>query len=167
MLARALFRRVRTAYPHFVLAAGGGHWRTPAEGPGLRRSDFPQRPLGVLTLGRRAFYRPTSIREERFTPIWAVSVAGVIVAAIWCSSLAYRHVRVFRRAGGRLRSMRVRRGVTCVRRWSCVLLATAYLLWNLLQPARPEPAVAEAADLERARQDHQPVRSHYRAIPLR
>ena len=34
--------------------------------------------LIVLTLGRRAFYRPTSILEERFTPIWAVSIVGVI-----------------------------------------------------------------------------------------
>ncbi len=46
----------------------------------------------MLALGRRAFYRPTSILEERFTPTWAVSVAGVIVAAIWILMLAYRHV---------------------------------------------------------------------------
>ena len=30
-------------------------------------------------LGRRAFYRPTAILSERFTPAWVVSIVGVIV----------------------------------------------------------------------------------------
>src|SRR6185436_6567624 len=35
---------------------------------------------GVLWLGRSAFYRPASIFAERFTPVWVVSIVGVIAA---------------------------------------------------------------------------------------
>jgi phosphatidylglycerol lysyltransferase len=106
--------------------------------------------LVVLTLGRRAFYRPTSILEERFTPIWAVSVAGVIATAVWVAMLAYRHVEysgelwwTFALDANAPRALRATLVV--------VLLATAYLLLNLLQPAKPEPAVANGNDLERAK----------------
>ena len=46
--------------------------------------------------------------------------------------------------------MRTRRA-RCVRLFLVVVLATAYLLLNMLQPARPEPGVANAQDLEQAR----------------
>jgi phosphatidylglycerol lysyltransferase len=88
--------------------------------------------------------------EERFTPAGAVSVAGVIAAAIWILMLAYRHVEY----SGELwwtfafdaNAPRALRATVVV-----VLLATTFLLLNLLQPAKPEPAVAKEEDLERAR----------------
>jgi len=150
VLARALFRRVQAAYhiSFWLLVAGIGASL-------LKGLDFEEGivlglVLVVLTLGRRAFYRPTSILEERFTPIWAVSVAGVIATAVWIVLLAYRHVEysgdlwwTFALDANAPRALRATLIV--------VILATAYLLLNLLRPARPEPAVADAADLERAK----------------
>ena len=150
VLARALFRRVQAAYhiSFWLLVAGIGASL-------LKGLDFEEGivlgvVLIVLTLGRRAFYRPTSILEERFTPIWAVSVAGVIATAIWIAMFAYRHVDysgelwwTFALDANAPRALRATLVV--------VLLATAWLLLNLLQPARPEPAVADREDLERAK----------------
>jgi len=106
--------------------------------------------LAVLVLGRRAFYRPTSILDERFTPIWAVSIAGVIATAIWLSFLAFRHIEfsndLWWTFAMDANAPRILRATFLV-----VVLATAYLLLNVLQPARPEPGVADAKDLEHAR----------------
>ncbi len=150
VLARALFRRVQAAYhiSFWLLCAGIGVSL-------LKGLDFEEAialsvVLVVLTLGRRAFYRPTSILEERFTPIWAVSVAGVIATSIWIAMFAYRHVEyshelwwTFALDANAPRALRATLVV--------VVLATAWLLLNLLQPARPEPAVATREDLERAK----------------
>jgi len=150
VLARALFRRVQAAYhiSFWLLVAG-------IAASLLKGLDFEEAiiltiVLGVLALGRREFYRPTSILEERFSPVWVVSVAGVIAAMIWITLLAYRHVEysqhlwwTFALDANAPRALRA--GLVVV------LLGTAYLLLNLLRPARPEPAVADQADLERAR----------------
>ena len=150
VLARALFRRVQVAYhiSFWLLVAG-------VIASLLKGLDFEEAiilgvVLAVLTLGKRAFYRPTSILEERFTPAWAVSVAGVIAAAIWILMLAYRHVEYSRELWWTFafdaNAPRALRATLVV-----VLIATMFLLLNLLQPARPEPAVAKEEDLERAR----------------
>lgn len=150
VLSRALFRRVHAAYhiSFWLLAAG-------IAASLLKGLDFEEATvlaivLAVLVLGRRAFYRPTSILDERFTPIWAVSIAGVIATAIWVSFLAFRHIELshdlwwtFALDANASRTLRAT--------FLVVVLATAYLLLNLLQPARPEPGVADAKDLEQAR----------------
>lgn len=150
VLARALFRRVQAAYhiSFWLLVAG-------IAASLLKGLDFEEAlALGivliVLTLGRRAFYRPTSILEERFTPIWAASIAGVIATAIWIAMFAYRHVEYSHDLWWTFavdeNAPRALRAIVVV-----MLLAGAWLLLNLLQPPRPEPAVANEADLERAR----------------
>ena len=150
VLSRALFRRVQAAYhiSFWLLAAG-------IAASLLKGLDFEEATilaivLAVLVLGRRAFYRPTSILDERFTPIWAVSIAGVIATAIWVSFLAFRHIEfsndllwTFAMDANAPRSLRAT--------FLVVVLATAYLLLNVLQPARPEPGVADAKDLDQAR----------------
>jgi len=150
VLSRALFRRVHAAYhiSFWLLAAG-------IAASLLKGLDFEEATvlaivLAVLVLGRRAFYRPTSILDERFTPIWAVSIAGVIATAIWVSFLAFRHIELsndlwwtFALDANAPRTLRAT--------FLVVVLATAYLLLNVLQPARPEPGVADAKDLEQAR----------------
>jgi phosphatidylglycerol lysyltransferase len=150
VLSRALFRRVQAAYhiSFWLLAAG-------IAASLLKGLDFEEATvlalvLAVLVLGRRAFYRPTSILDERFTPIWAVSIAGVIATAIWLSFLSFRHIEfsndlwwTFAMDANAPRTLRAT--------FLVVVLATAYLLLNVLQPARPEPGVADAKDLEHAR----------------
>jgi phosphatidylglycerol lysyltransferase len=104
----------------------------------------------VLVLGRRAFYRPTAILEERFTPVWVASIAGVVAMAVWLGIISYRHIAyshelwwTFAFDGNAPRMLRAS--------LSIVVLGTAYVLLNMLRPARPEPAVAGAAELARAR----------------
>jgi phosphatidylglycerol lysyltransferase len=150
VLSRALFRRVQVAYhiSFWLLAAG-------IAASLLKGLDFEEATvlaivLAVLVLGRRAFYRPTSILEEPFTPIWAVSIAGVIATAVWVSFLAFRHIELsndlwwtFAMDANAPRTLRAT--------FLVVVLAAALLLLNLLQPARPEPGVADAQDLDKAR----------------
>ena len=150
VLARALFRRVQVAYHISFWLLVAGIIASLLKGLDFEEGIILAVVLGVLTLGKRAFYRPTSILEERFTPAWAVSVAGVIAAAIWILMLAYRHVEYSRELWWTFafdaNAPRALRATLVV-----VLLATTFLLLNLLQPARPEPAVAKDEDLERAR----------------
>ena len=74
----------------------------------------------------------------------------MIAAAIWILMLAYRHVDYSRELWWTFafdaNAPRALRATLVV-----VLVATTFLLLNLLQPARPEPAVAKDEDLERAR----------------
>ncbi len=150
VLARALFRRVQVAYHISFWLLVAGIVASLLKGLDFEEGIILAIVLGVLTLGKRAFYRPTSILEERFTPAWAASVAGVIAAAIWIVMLAYRHVDYSRELWWTFafdaNAPRALRATLVV-----VLLATTFLLLNLLQPARPEPAVANEEDLERAR----------------
>ena len=150
VLARALFRRVQAAYHISFWLLVAGIVASLLKGLDFEEGIILALVLGVLTLGKRAFYRPTSILEERFTPAWAVSVAGVIAAAIWILMLAYRHVEYSHELWWTFafdaNAPRALRATVVV-----VLAATAFLLLNLLQPARPEPAVANDEDLERAR----------------
>jgi phosphatidylglycerol lysyltransferase len=150
VLARALFRRVQVAYHISFWLLVAGIVASLLKGLDFEEGIILAVVLGVLTLGKRAFYRPTSILEERFTPAWAVSVAGVIAAAVWILMLAYRHVEYSRELWWTFafdaNAPRALRATLVV-----VLLATTFLLLNLLQPARPEPAVATDEDIERAR----------------
>lgn len=150
VLARALFRRVQVAYHISFWLLVAGIVASLLKGLDFEEGIILAVVLGVLTLGKRAFYRPTSILEERFTPAWAVSVAGVIAAAIWILMLAYRHVDYSRELWWTFafdaNAPRALRATLVV-----VLLATTFLLLMLLQPARPEPAVAKDEDIDRAR----------------
>jgi phosphatidylglycerol lysyltransferase len=79
-----------------------------------------------------------------------VAIAGVIAMALWIGVISYRHLEyrhelwwTFALDGNAPRMLRASLAV--------VVLGAAYVLWNMLRPARPEPAVANSADLERAR----------------
>jgi len=104
----------------------------------------------VLVLGRGAFYRPASILAERYTPVWVVSIVGVIAASVWVGLFAYRNVEysrdlwwTFAFNGDAPRMLRAALVVSVV--------GAAFLLLNLLRPARPEPVTASAEDLAKAR----------------
>jgi phosphatidylglycerol lysyltransferase len=150
MLARALFRRVRAAYSICVVLLGCGIAASLLKGLRYEEAIVLALVLAVLTLGRRAFYRPTAILDERFSPVWVASIAGVIILSIWIGFLAYRDVPysdelwwTFALHANAPRMLRASLAV--------IVLGTAYLMLNLLRPARPEPAVASHEDLGRAR----------------
>jgi len=151
VLARALFRRVQAAYHITVWLLLAGVFASLLKGLDFEEATLLMLVVGVLVLGRRSFYRPTAILEERFSPVWVVSIIGVVVMAVWIGMISYRHVSysnelwwTFALDGNAPRMLRASLTV--------IVLGTAYVLLNLLRPARPEPAVAGAAELERARQ---------------
>jgi phosphatidylglycerol lysyltransferase len=150
VLARALFRRVQAAYHISVWLLFAGICASLLKGLDFEEATLLLLVLGVLVLGRRAFYRPTAILSERFTPVWVASIAGVIALAVWIGIVSHHHVTYSRELwwtfalnGNAPRALRASLAV--------IVLGTAYVLLNMLRPARPEPAVADAADLARAR----------------
>jgi phosphatidylglycerol lysyltransferase len=150
VLARALFRRVQAAYYICVWLLVAGIAASLLKGLDFEEATLLALVLGVLMLGRRAFYRPTAILSERFTPVWVVAIAGVILMAVWIGVISYRHVEyshelwwTFALDGNAPRMLRASLAV--------IVLGAAYVLWNMLRPARPDPAVAGADELERAR----------------
>jgi len=150
VLSRALFRRVLAAYHIAVWLLIAGIFASLLKGLDFEEATLLALVLAVLVLGRRAFYRPTAILEERFTPVWVASITGVIVLAVWIGLISYRHVSYSRELwwtfafdGNAPRMLRASLTV--------VVLGAAYVLLNLLRPARPEPAVAGPDELARAR----------------
>ncbi|MBV8974978.1 MAG: lysylphosphatidylglycerol synthetase family protein, partial [Sinobacteraceae bacterium] len=150
VLARALFRRVQAAYHITVWLLLAGIFASLLKGLDFEEATLLMLVLAVLILGRRSFYRPTAILEERFSPVWVVSIIGVIVMAVWIGMISYRHVSyahelwwTFALDGNAPRMLRASLTV--------VVLGACYVLLNLLRPARPEPAVAGPSELERAR----------------
>jgi phosphatidylglycerol lysyltransferase len=150
VLARALFRRVEAAYHIVFWLLVAGIVVSLLKGLDFEEATILALVLGVLGLGRPSFYRPTAILSERFTPVWIASIIGVIVMAIWIGYMAHRRVIysqelwwTFALDANTPRMLRASLAV--------VVLAAAYLLLNMLRPARPEPAVAGPEDIERAR----------------
>jgi phosphatidylglycerol lysyltransferase len=150
VLARALFRRVQAAYHITVWLLVAGIFASLLKGLDFEEASLLVLVLAVLVLGRRAFYRPTAILAERFTPAWVACITGVIVMAVWIGIVSYSHVSysdelwwTFALDGNAPRMLRASLAV--------IVLSTGYLLWNMLRPARPEPAVAGAEELARAR----------------
>jgi len=149
VLARALFHRVHAAYhiSFWLLVAG-------IAASFLKGLDFEEAillalVLWVLVLGRRAFYRPTSILAERFTPIWIVTVIAVVAAAAWIPFIAYRHVEysndLWWTFAAHANAPRALRATLVV-----IVVTAAYLLRIMLRPAGPEPGVADATELAQA-----------------
>jgi len=150
ILARALFKRVQAAYHISFWLLVGGIIASLLKGLDFEEAILLALVLGVLTLGRNAFHRPTAILNERVTPVWIASIVGVVTLAIWFGFIAYRHVDythelwwTFALEGDAPRMLRATLLV--------IVLLAAYLLLNMLRPAQPAPAVAGADELDRAR----------------
>jgi phosphatidylglycerol lysyltransferase len=150
ILARALFRRIAAAYQLTLWLLAAGILASLLRGLEIEQALILALVLGVLWLGRRAFYRPAAILAQRFTPAWIASLAIVISTAVWIGFFAYRHVgyshSLWWTFAFEADAPRMLRASLLV-----VLLAATFLATNLLRPARPEPGVASAADLQRAR----------------
>ncbi len=147
ILARALFGRIRTAYhiTSWLLLAG-------AVASLLKGFDYEEAimlcvVLAVLVLGRSGFYRRASLREQRFTPTWVVSLVGVVAASVCVGLIAYRHIEyssdlwwTFAFDANAPRMLRASLVVS--------ILAAAFLLLNLLRPSarRPSPRAAPTID---------------------
>ncbi|HEV2702488.1 MAG TPA: GNAT family N-acetyltransferase, partial [Steroidobacteraceae bacterium] len=103
--------------------------------------------LGMLALGRSSFYRPASLLHQRFTPTWAASIVGVIVASVWVGLLVNRHIEysndLWWTFAFDANAPRMLRASLLV----CVLTA-GVLLVTLLRPARTVPELTRKPALE-------------------
>ncbi|HEX3836875.1 MAG TPA: bifunctional lysylphosphatidylglycerol flippase/synthetase MprF [Steroidobacteraceae bacterium] len=147
ILARALFRRIRAAYhiSFWLLLVGGV--LTLLKGGIFNEALFLWLVLGMLVLGRASFYRPASLVHQRFTPTWAASIVGVIVASIWVGLLVNRHIEysndlwwTFTFDANAPRMLRASLLV-------CILTAGT-LLMTLLRAAPPVPELARKPELD-------------------
>lgn len=149
ILARALLRRVQAAYYIACWLLLAGIAATLLKGFDFEEALLLTIALVLLVLGRTAFYRPTSILAERFTPAWTVSIIGVVGAAVWIGFLAYRHVEysndLWWTFAADAQAPRMLRASLLV-----IVLTTGYLALNLLRPARPASVATASAGLERA-----------------
>jgi len=150
VLARALYRRVREGYQLAVALLIAGIIASLLKGLDYEEALVLAIVLAVLWLGRGAFHRPASIMEERFTPMWIVGIVGALGAVAWISYFAHRHVQysnelwwTFAFSADAPRALRTL--------LLTALAAATFLTMNLLRPARPQPALPSAAELERAR----------------
>jgi len=150
VLAAALHRRVRAAYHITVVLLVVGIAASLLKGLDVEEAMLLAIVLGVLMLGRDAFYRPASILAERFTPVWVVSIVAVVAVTLWVGMLAYRNVDysedlwwTFAFDADAPRMLRAALFVS--------VIGAGVLLANLLKPARPEPSTASIQDLDRAR----------------
>lgn len=147
LLSRALFRRVRTAHRLACQLLVLALLASLAQGLLIEQAPLVGLVLAVLLLGRDAFYRPTPILDERFTPVWITAIGSVILLAAWAGLLTDHGTAPWWAIGAHLANGRMLRGALLP-----AVLAGAYLAVNLLHPAPPEPHAASEADLSRARQ---------------
>ena len=146
LLSRALFRRVRSAYHLVFRLLSFAVLISLAQGLFVEETPLLALVLLVLWLGRDAFYRPTAILDERFTPVWITAIGGVILLAVWTGLLTERgtsHWWVIGAPGGGGPMLRTA--------LLPALLVAGYLAVNLLRATPPEPAAASGVDLSRAR----------------
>jgi len=150
-LARALFQRIRAAYTAAVWLLAAGAAASMLKGLDYGEAAILAGVLGVLVLGRGAFHRPASVLQERFTPAWAASIAGVVLASVWVGFFAYRHVEYSNDLWWRFaldaNAPRMLRASLVVS-----ILAAGFLVRALLRPAARMSREGEIslADIERA-----------------
>jgi phosphatidylglycerol lysyltransferase len=148
ILARALFRRIGAAYQMTLWLLGAGIVASLLKGLDFEEGLILGIVMAVLWLGRRAFYRKSSILEIRFTPAWLASILIVVSFAVWIGFFAQRHVDysnslwwTFALDGDAPRMLRASVVV--------VMIGAGFIAMNLLRPARPEPGITTPADMER------------------
>ena len=150
ILARALFRRIAAAYHLTFWLLVAGILACVLKGIDLEEAGFLALVLLVMWLARRAFYRPSTIMSQRFTPGWLASVLIIVALSLWIGWLSARHVPyshdlwwTFGHSSHAPRVLRASVGV--------LVALAAFFAAQLLRPApvsRHDPA---SLDLERAK----------------
>jgi phosphatidylglycerol lysyltransferase len=150
VLARALFRRLAAAYhvTSWLLAAGIAV--SLLKGLDFEEALYLGLVLLVLRLARRAFYRPSTIMGQRFTPGWMASVAIIVALSLWIAWAGARHVPysselwwTFALHGHAPRVLRASVAV--------LVVLAGFVAAKLLRPAAAPPHDPAGVDLPHAR----------------
>jgi phosphatidylglycerol lysyltransferase len=150
VLARGLFRRLAAAYHLTFWLLVAGIAASLLKGLDVEEAAYLSLVLLVMWLARRAFYRPSTIMSQRFTPGWIASVAIMVALTVWIGVLGHRHVPyshdlwwTFALRGDAPRVLRAS--------FAVVVAVATFLAVNLMRPAPPEPHDPAQLDLDRAR----------------
>ena len=150
VLARALFRRVRAAYQLTTWLLAAGIMASLLKGLDFEEAVFLAISLAVLWVGRRAFYRPSSLLRERFTLGWSFSLIAIIAVATWVGFIAHRDVAysndlwwTFAVDGDAPRMLRAS--------LIAAIVVAGFLARNLLQARQLAHQPSSSEDLARAR----------------
>ncbi len=91
-LAYGLFRRVRMAETLAGVLLMVGIIASLLKGWDFEEALMLAAVLGLLRLGRGAFYRRASLVAEPPSPLWLTVTAGIVLVTAWIGFLSYRHV---------------------------------------------------------------------------
>lgn len=145
ILARSLMRRQSGAYHITFWLLLAGIVASLLKGFDVEEALFLGVVLALLRLSRPAFYRPSSLLSQRFTPAWLAGVGIIVALSIWLGMLAYRHVPyenelwwTFAMHGDAPRMLRASLAV--------IVVLAGFLAMNLLQPASPDESAASPVD---------------------
>lgn len=149
ILARGLYRRLDAAWWVTMLLLLAGIAASLLKGFDYEEAILLDVLVLVLGLSRARFYRRASLLEQSFSWWWLLSVTVVVGSALWLSMMSYQDVRYERDLWWEFAfdsdAPRVMRAVL-----ASVIVAAGWALWTLLSPARPDPAPATPADIEKA-----------------
>jgi len=146
-LAVGIRRRLDAAYLMTVILLAAGAFLSMTKGFVYQESLGLLAVLAALVACRRSFTRRASLLSGELTAGWIVSVGAVLLATVWLTLFAYKHVEYTSDLWWRFaldaqapRSLRALVGV------ACALLVFA--LGRLLRPARPKlaPTTPEVFD---------------------
>ena len=145
ILARGLMRRQSGAYHITLWLLLAGVVASLLKGFDVEEALFLGVVLALLRLSRPAFYRPSSLLSQRFTPGWLAGVGIIVGLSIWLGMLAYRHVPyenelwwTFATHSDAPRMLRASLAV--------IVVLAGFLAMNLLQPANPDKSAEAAVD---------------------
>jgi phosphatidylglycerol lysyltransferase len=149
LLARGLQRRLDAAYVLTVTVLVSGIIFSLLRGFDYEEAIALSVMLGALLPCRGYFYRKASLLSQRLTLAWVTAIVLVLLGSVWLGLFSYKHVEYsgelwwrFALSGDASRFLRATVGAFS--------FALFFALSRLLAPAPPEPAVAGAADLEKA-----------------
>ena len=149
ILAWGLSRRLDAAYYATVALLGVGIGASLLKGGDYEEAVLLVSILLALLPARRRFFRRTRLTAEPLSIEWMITVLLVIIAVVALGEFRYRHVAYagelwwrFELAADAPRFLRATVGAFTV--------LAAFGVFRLLAPARPEPVLPDAAELDRA-----------------
>lgn len=150
ILARGLSLRLNEAYRATIVLLVAGAIASFLKGLDFEEAIALLLVVAFLRIGRGAFYRRSSLLEDRFTPGWIASILVVFGAVAWIGTLAHRHVEY---SSDLWWTFAFHANAPRMLRASLVaaLLFAAFLLYSLMRPARPQPQLPSAQDIHDAR----------------
>jgi len=151
LLARGLFRRLDGAYYLTAFLLASGIIFSLLKGFDYEEALILAIILGVLSLGRAAFYRKASILDQQFTVGWIATIAVIVAGSIWLGLFSFKHTEYSDQLWWRFAfyedAPRFLRASLAV-----VTGAVAWAVLIALRPASPAPEPPTSDELARVKE---------------